>query len=119
MTTQLELGHQARDSALAAAIAKHGPVYEKLVLLARTRALLEGSTGITVADLREGAALSPDPEVRAAIPLKGAGRELSWLGGVLKAAGLKPTDRIRRSHIPGTHGNRNVVFLHPMFAERP
>lgn len=112
---ELAAGHTARDGALHRAIQKHGPAYLVLVGLARALAYTAGAEGITVADLREAAARSTDtlPQLVGVIPEKGQGRELAWLGGVLQKAGLVPTDRIRRSHIPGTHGNRNVVFLHP------
>lgn len=117
--TELAQGHAARDTALHRAIQKHGPAYLLLVGLARALALTAGQDGITVADLREAASKSGDtlPGLAEAIPAKGRGRELAWLGGVLKAAGLKATDRIRRSHIPGSHGNRHVVHLHPNFTE--
>lgn len=113
--TELSLGHAARDTALHRAIQKHGPAYLLVVGLARALALTAGNDGITVADLREAASKSGDtlPGLAEAIPAKGRGRELAWLGGVLQRAGLVPTGRVRRSHILGTHGNRNVVYLHP------
>lgn len=117
--TELALGQSARDLALHRAIQKHGPAYLLVVGLARSLAFTAGRDGITVADLREAALknLNTLPELAKALPEKGRGRELAWLGGVLKAAGLRATDRMRRSHIPGTHGNRNVVYLHPDLTE--
>lgn len=117
--TELAKGHTARDGALRRAIQKHGPAYLLLVGLARSLALTAGAEGITVADLREAARTqwADDPRITAALPpdTRGAGRRTSWLGGVLSKAGLIPTDRVRRSHIPGTHGNRNVVHIHPEY----
>lgn len=112
---ELAAGHAARDGALHRAIQKHGPAYLLLIGLARALAFTAGRDGITVADLREAAAQNLDtlPGLRDALPEKGSGRQLAWLGGVLKKAGLRPTDRIRRSHIRGSHGNRNVVWTHP------
>lgn len=118
---ELAAGHTARDGALHRAIQKHGPAYLVLVGLARALAFTAGRDGITVADLREAAQRSASQSpagLAQVVPEKGSGRQLAWLGGVLKKAGLVPTDRIRRSHIPGTHGNRNVVHLHPDFQER-
>lgn len=114
---ELVAGYRSRDLSLHRAIQKHGPAYLVLVGLARALAYTAGADGTTVADLREAAAQSLDtlPQLVGVIPAKGQGRELAWLGGVLGKAGLVPTDRIRRSHIAGTHGNRNVVFLHPDF----
>lgn len=120
---ELAAGHCARDTALHRAIQKHGPAYLAMVGLARALAYTAGKEGVTVADLREAAVKSVDTlPALAALPGlgaadRGAGRRLSWLGGVLQKAGLQATDRIRRSHIPGTHGNRNVVFIHPDFKD--
>ena len=121
MNTELEVGYAARNLSISRAIQKHGPAYLVLVGLARALAFTAGRDGITVADLREAATKSLDtlPQLVGVIPAKGEGRQLAWLGGVLGRAGLVATDRIRRSHILGTHGNRNVVHIHPDFQEAP
>lgn len=118
---ELAAGYSARDGALHRAIQKHGPAYLLLVGLARSLALTAGREGVTIADVREAALKNLDtlPQLVGVIPAKGEGRQLAWLGGVLKKAGLVPTDRIRRSHILGSHGNRHVVHIHPDFKERP
>ena len=114
---ELAAGHSARDGALHRAIQKHGPAYLLLVGLARSLAFTAGKDGITVADLREAARKNLDtlPQLVGVIPEKGSGRELAWLGALLGKAGLIPTGQIRRSHIKGSHANRNVVWLHPDF----
>lgn len=94
-------------AALAKAASKHEADIVRLIPLATALAKAAGEEGVTVANLRLAA-------VQQGL-LTGAeqGRELSYLGAVMKRAGLTATDRMRRSHIPATHGIRNVVWIAP------
>jgi hypothetical protein len=77
---------------------------ERLAPLARELARAAGAEGITVADLRFAATRSG--------LLTGAevGRRLSFLGNVMRAAGLRSTGEFRRSPIPGSNGNLHAVW---------
>jgi hypothetical protein len=79
----------------------------QLVDLAQFLALRAGDAGITVANLRVAAVQ------RGLIPQQGDERELSFLGAVMKRAGLENTGRKRRSHVAGAHGNLNTVWIRP------
>lgn len=84
---------------------------ERLIGLAVELALCEGDEGITVSDLREAAE-------RIGIPTGEESAEKMKrlnLGAVLQRAGLRATDRLRRSKVPRAHGNRNVVWVHQRF----
>jgi len=85
---------------------KHSADIARLVPLARELAAKAGQDGVCVSDLRVTATQRG---------LLGAshGRSLSYLGAVLKAAGLVPTDRYRRSDVPASHGNPHRVFVLP------
>jgi hypothetical protein len=94
---------------------RHVPAHRReavarLIPLAQDLARRAGETGITVADLRLYA-------VQQGI-LTGAetGRQLSYLGAVLTAAGLAKSGRYRRSHIERSHGNLHAIFLAPEHA---
>lgn len=78
---------------------------ERLIPLARQLAAAAGTNGITVANLRIAA-------VNASI-LTGqeSGKRLSYLGVVMKKAGLVPIAEYRRSHIDRSHGNLHRVFV--------
>ena len=75
-----------------------------LVDLARNMAAETPYDGITVADLRQAA------ERHHLFSGREKGRELSFLGNVMQAAGLMPTDHYRRSTIPQSHGNLHRVW---------
>jgi hypothetical protein len=98
---------QIGKAALERTAANHREKIEQLVPIARYLARQAGTDGITVADLREEA-------VRLGV-LSGeeVGRELSYLGAVMKAAKLRSTGEYRRSHIDRTHGNLVVVWRAP------
>jgi hypothetical protein len=85
-----------------AALWARGAVAHQLVTLARHLAQTRGE--ITVADLRSEAM------AEGLLPRESTGRELSWLGAVMPAAGLVNTGRYVRSHIEGAHGNLNAIW---------
>jgi hypothetical protein len=101
MTAQLALRLVQRDlrSKRAAEIAR-------LVPLAQELAREKGAYGTTVGEIRWEAIK------RGLLPLKGTGRELSWLVGVPRAAGLVKTDRRRLSPLAATR-NLNTVWTYP------
>jgi hypothetical protein len=78
---------------------------ERLAPLARELARRAGARGITVADLRVAAE-------RCGL-LTGAemGRRLSFLGSVMKAAGLRASGARRRSFVQRSHGNLHSVWV--------
>lgn len=92
--------------------AEHEAEIQLLIPIAQRLAREAGAEGVTVADVREVALK------QWIIPPLGEGRSLSYLGALMKRAGLVATDRVRRSHIEGSHGNRNTVFVAPEYAER-
>jgi hypothetical protein len=104
---QADLWSQPADAA-----SRHALDIRMLVPLATELAERVGQVGITVADLRAEA------ERRGLFKpgLNTRDRSLSYLGAVMKAAGLVATDRTRRSFLPQSHGNRHVVFLAPRSA---
>jgi len=89
------LGRRARDQTAA----RHEAEIQRLVPLAQQ---LAESGPITTETLRRAAGL-----------LESKGRELSWLGAVMKAAGLVPTGVYRRSELPASHGNLVVEWRKP------
>ena len=102
MTLSLQLGFTALDQTAR----KHAADIARLVPLALELAAKAGQGGCTVSDLRVTATQRG---------LLGAshGRSLSYLGAVLKAAGLVATDRYRRSDVPQAHGNLGKVWIAP------
>lgn len=80
---------------------------ERLVPLARELAVAAGANGVTVANLRSIAV------ARGILTGQEKGRRLSYLGVVLKRAGLTPTGEYRRSHIDRSHGNLHAVYVLP------
>ncbi len=86
---------------------------ERLKTLAGELALKAGRHGVTVSDLRLAA-------VRAGILTGGESdtrmKRLN-LGKIARLAGLKATDRFRRSDVARAHGNLNRVHVLPEFAE--
>lgn len=104
MTVQLSLlpservAHRQRD-------------IQRLIPLAIELAEKAGSSGITVADLRIAAVQ------RGLLTGEESGRRLSFLGVVMKQAGLVATSEYRRSVIPRSHGNLHRLFVAPRYAE--
>lgn len=89
---------------------RHANDIKVLTPLALELARKAGKDGVTVADLRITArqrGLLPRGKVR--------DRSLSWLGAVMRAAGLKATRQVRRSPIDESHGNRHTVWVDPAF----
>jgi hypothetical protein len=105
----LRLGQQT----LGCAASNHKLDIERLVPLARELAMKAGTAGVTVADLRLYA------EQRGLLTGQERGRVLSYLGAVMKAAGLLNTRERRRSHIVRTHGNLQTIWRAPSVAETP
>lgn len=78
---------------------------DALIRIARELAQRAGREGCTVADLRVFAAS------RGLIEDAPRDRRLSWLGSVMKQAGLVATNEFRRSHLPNAHGNLGRVWV--------
>lgn len=102
-----EAAYQAGQEALARSEAKNEATIEKLVPIARALAFLaqEGNEdGITVSELRL-AGMEKD-----LINGLVKDRRLSYLGAVMRRAGLRNTGRRRRSRLVKTHGNLQTVW---------
>jgi hypothetical protein len=84
---------------LAQAVQRHPTEMARCVAIAR-RLALRGP--ITIDDVRREAGL-----------LEGRGRSLSYLGAVMRCAGLVPTGQYVRSELPVTHGNLRQVWRLP------
>jgi hypothetical protein len=79
-------------------------VIAALVPVAQTLATECPYDGITVADVREAG------EKLGILTGRETGRQLSFLGNVMKRAKLKPTQNFRRSPIAKSHGNLHRVW---------
>lgn len=99
----LQLGRRQ----LSRTASKHKRDIERLVPLARELAAKAGAAGVTVTDLRLYA------EQRGVLTGQESGRRLSYLGAVMKAAGLVNTSEHRRSFIVRTHGNLQSIWRAP------
>lgn len=98
------------DLFVARGAGRHANDIRVLTPLVLELARKAGAAGVTVADVRIVARqrrLLPQSRVR--------DRSLSWLGAVMRAAGLKPTGRVRRSPIGESHGNRHSVWCLPEY----
>lgn len=84
------------------AAAGHGRDIERLVPIARE--LAERPGGVTVGDLRLEAV------ARGVLTGAEQGRKLSYLGAVMKAAGLVATGMRRRSSVERSHGNLHMIW---------
>ena len=84
--------------------AKHSHRITLLVPVVRELASKAGQMGVTISDVRLVAVQ------RGLLATQAKGRELSFLGALMRAAGLVPTDRTRRSTIDQSHGNRHTVW---------
>ncbi len=104
---QPDLWSQPADTA-----SRHALDIRMLVPLATELAQRVGQVGVTVCDLRAEA------ERRGLFKpgLNTRDRKLSYLGAVMRAAGLTATNRTRRSFLPQSHGNRHTVYLAPQVA---
>jgi hypothetical protein len=83
---------------------RHSHRITLLVPLAKEIARKSGSHGCTVGDLRLAAVQ------RGLLSGHEKGRELSYLGAVMRAAGLVGTEHFRRSVIERSHGNLHRIF---------
>jgi len=94
--TARTLGQEAIDRAAKA----HPAEFKRCVQLAKDLAKKDTSNrGITVEMVRRAAGL-----------LTSTGRDLAFLGAVMKAAGLQPTGQYRRSELPESHGNLHRIW---------
>lgn len=102
--TAVEKKRAAQESTAS----KHRADIERLAPLMRELALKSLRAGVTIGDLRCYLLKTN------ILPVKGKGRELSWLCAVPRAAGLLPTDRRRMCDLPDSR-NDHRVWLHPDF----
>lgn len=91
-------------AALAATAAANAEKIAELIPVAKSLAQAAYPDGVTVSDLRVEA------ERRHILSGNEKGRELSYLGAVMKRAGLVNTGETRRSELESTHGIRQVVW---------
>lgn len=96
---------EAGRAALTATASKHQADIERLRPLALE--LARKAPEITVSDLRLYAVQ------RGLLTGQENGRELSWLGAVMAAAGLEPTGSWVRSKILKSHGNLHQTYRLP------
>jgi hypothetical protein len=101
VTDALQLGLDA----LERTVPKHETEIRLLIPVAQELAKRAGPAGITVGNLRLAAVH------RGIISGFEVGRRLSYLGAVMKRAGLKPTDHTRRSSVGRSHGNLHRVWV--------
>ena len=100
----LQLGFAALDE--TASRADHQAQIAALVPLAQELAKAR-PRGVTISDLRHEAVR------RGLLPATAAGRALSFLGYVFKAAKLVTTEEFRRSDVDASHGNPHRVWVLP------
>jgi len=104
VTDSLQLGFEAL--AEAEAREAHARLLAQLVPIAQGLARMRPE-GITVADVRREAARY------GLVPASAEGRELSFLGAVMKQAQLVATEEFRRSDVDASHGNLHRVWKRP------
>ena len=110
MTAQPDLWHppeplpESATEGIRRTVSRHESQIVVLVPLARELARKVGAVGITVSDLRLYAVQ------RGLLTGGETGKTLSYLGAVLKRAGLTATDHVRRSVIGRSHGNLQRVW---------
>ena len=85
---------------------------ERLAPIARELADRAGEHGIIFADVRIVAVQ------RGYLTGEEQGRKLSFGAAVMRAAGLVPTAEHRRSHVPKSHGNLQVVWRSPAYSRQ-
>lgn len=94
------------------AASEHEDEIQKLIPIAQRLAAAAGDEGTTVADVRSEA-------VKLGIlPPLGEGRSLSYLGALMRRAGLRATNKTRRSHVEGSHQNRHVCWTLPAYTNQ-
>jgi hypothetical protein len=77
---------------------------ERMAAIARELGEKAGDRGLTISDVRITA------ENRGVLTGEERGRRLSYLGTVMKRAGLEPTEEFRRSDVPRSNGNLHRVY---------
>lgn len=104
-SSSLQLGFTALEQ--TAARDEHRALIAQLIPIAQGLARMAGARGVTVADVRTEA-------VRQCIlPASSRGRQLAFLGAVMKRAGLVSTEDFRRSDVDASHGNLHRVWKAP------
>lgn len=104
MNHSTQLGFEALDRACAHQ--EHQVLLRKLAEIAQGLARMAGPKGVTVSDVRHEA-------VRHGIlPQQAKGRQLAFLGALMREAGLVPTGEYRRSEVDKSHGNLHQVWRH-------
>lgn len=96
----------AKRAAIQRVTAGHAEELDALVPLTLELARKAGDYGVTVGDVRLRA------QRDGLLPQHPNGRQLSWLTGLPKRAGLVATDRRRLSPLPHSR-NSHVVYLLP------
>lgn len=104
--SQLPLAFAAKEAAIAQVTARHADELDALVPLILELARKAGAHGVTVGDVRLRA------QREGLLPQHPSGRQLSWLTGLPKRAGLVATDRRRLSPLPHSRNN-HVVYVLP------
>lgn len=80
---------------------------ERLVPIAQELARKAGQYGVTISDVRLAAVQ------RGILTGEETGRQLAYLGAVMRVAKLSATTLTRRSTIEKSHGNRHTVWVDP------
>lgn len=112
MTAALSLFDAPRPLTAAERKADVEAWLERLVPLARDLAVKAGTSGVTVADLRH---FAEDPS-RGLMTGAESRTRGSYLGQVMRRAGLVETGQYRRSTVAKSHRNLHAVWVAPEFA---
>lgn len=104
MTDSAQLGFAAL--AETAAREDHKRLIARLIPIAQGLARVS-ATGVTVADVRREAVS------QGILPRQAKGRQLAFLGVIMRDAGLVATGEYRRSDIEASHGNLHAVYRAP------
>jgi hypothetical protein len=99
MSDSLQLGFEGLERAAA----HKTDIIRRLVEIAQGLASVRPE-GVTVADVRQEAVR------QCVLSGKPKGRELAFLGAVMKRAGLVATEEFRRSDVEQSHGNLHRVW---------
>jgi hypothetical protein len=113
-----ETPHQTADQQRERFVARQ---VERLIPVALELARKAGRSGVTIADVRITAVNRGILTGQEGAPHPGTGklmkpRELSYLGSVMRSAGLVATEEYRRSVVPGSNGNAHKVWLAKEYA---
>lgn len=99
--SELQLGFEALEQ--AASREEHARLIAKLVEIAQGLSRMRPH-GVTVADVRHEAVR------QCLLPRQAKGRQLAFLGAVMREAGLVATEEFRRSDVEKSHGNLHRVW---------